>query len=157
MRTASLPRPVLMRWKHWGSSHSLFSACWWLPCQMMLQGDAHKSQSRDTAFADPLTCEGPPYDPVQYTHQIASFCFMNYNRPWLTGTRWTKQCLPMSRWMNMAVHGVLEQRWSRSTSDSGLLRQLLMQRWVSAWRHPSKAMFEQVFWISASLLEVNSS
>lgn len=40
----------------------------------------------------------------------------------------------------MAVHGVLEQRWNRSTSDSGLLRQLLMQRWVSAWRLPTNAL-----------------
>lgn len=94
----------------------------------MLQGGALKSQSRDTAFADPLTCKEPQYDPIQYTYQIASFCFMNYNRPWLTGTQWIKQCLPMSRWMNMAVRGVLEQRWNRSTSASGLLRQLLMQR-----------------------------
>lgn len=40
----------------------------------MLQGDALKSQSRDTAFMACLTWEGPPYESlIQYTHQIASF------------------------------------------------------------------------------------
>lgn len=135
MPTGFLSKPVLIRQKRRGRSHVLFS--------QLARGFLAKQYSKQTLSSlraegvhlQTLSCVIPPY-----THQIASFCSMNYNRPWLTGTQWIKQCLPMSRWTNMAVRGVLEQRWSRSTSDSGSLRQLLMPRWVSARRLPNNAV-----------------
>lgn len=61
---------------------------------------------------------------------------MNFNRLWLTGTQWIKPSLPMSRWMSMAIHGALDLKWNRSTSNSGSLRQLLMRRWVAVRASP---------------------
>lgn len=135
MRTGFLSKPALIRRKHRGRSRVLFS--------QLARGFLAKQYSMPTLSS--LRVEGVHLQTFScviphYTHQIASFCSMNYNRPWLTGTRWIKQCLPMSRWTNMAVRGVLEQRWNRSTSDSGSLRQLLMPRWVSARRLPNNAV-----------------
>lgn len=42
---------------------AFFVACSWFPCQAVLQADALKSQSRGSAFSDPLMCDSSVYSP----------------------------------------------------------------------------------------------
>lgn len=98
---------------------------------LLIQTDVLKIQKTQVNFQGMLLDNSFAICKTMLYNQLLKVFFLpeTFFRPWLTGIQWIRLFQLMNRWMTMVAHGVQEQKWSRNTSNSGLSRQLLMQRY----------------------------